>query len=417
MILRHLLAVLSGLILFLVPLSTSAANQERHGSIEPQLNELFGSGSNSTTTTGKHTNNWAVLVCSSRYWFNYRHMANTLAMYRTLKRLGLPDSNIILMLSDDVACNARNAFPATVYANAGRQMDLYGEGIEVDYRGYEVTVESFLRLLTGRHEDTVPRSKRLLSDASSNVFIYMTGHGGNEFLKFQDNEEVSAYDVADAVEQMWEKRRYNKLLFTIDTCQANTMYSKFYSPEMIATGSSELGENSYSHHSDRDIGVAVIDGFTHFILQYLETLDKSALATLRDFFNTYDPVRILSHPGISTALSSVPPEDILVTDFFGAVASVEVLPSSAELPALAAGPQASAWRPSLKRRRGIAASSPGREAQSVFERSDSRHASGREKGRAWVKPLERGQGAAWAQGVLTALAGATVYVTYLALSR
>jgi len=35
----------------------------------------------------------------------------------------------------------------------------------------------------------------------------MTGHGGNEFLKFQDNEEVSAFDIADAIEQMWEKRR------------------------------------------------------------------------------------------------------------------------------------------------------------------------------------------------------------------
>lgn len=32
----------------------------------------------------------------------------------------------------------------------------------------------------------------------------------------------------------------------IDTCQANTMYSKFYSPNILATGSSELGESSYS---------------------------------------------------------------------------------------------------------------------------------------------------------------------------
>ena len=32
----------------------------------------------------------------------------------------------------------------------------------------------------------------------------------------------------------------------IDTCQANTMYTKFYSPNILATGSSELGENSYS---------------------------------------------------------------------------------------------------------------------------------------------------------------------------
>ena len=32
----------------------------------------------------------------------------------------------------------------------------------------------------------------------------------------------------------------------IDTCQANTMYSKIYSPNILATGSSELGENSLS---------------------------------------------------------------------------------------------------------------------------------------------------------------------------
>lgn len=46
-----------------------------------------------------------------------------------------------------------------------------------------------------------------MSDAKSNVFVYMTGHGGDEFLKFQDNEEISAFDVADAVEQMHEKKR------------------------------------------------------------------------------------------------------------------------------------------------------------------------------------------------------------------
>jgi len=53
------------------------------------------------------------------------------------------------MLADDVACNPRNRFQATVYNNAERKLDLYGDNIEVDYRGYEVTVENFIRLLTG----------------------------------------------------------------------------------------------------------------------------------------------------------------------------------------------------------------------------------------------------------------------------
>ena len=155
----------------------------------------------------EHTNNWAVLVCTSRFWFNYRHLANVLSIYRTVKRLGIPDSQIIMMLPDDMACNPRNAFPGTVYSNSGRVVDLYGDNIEVDYRGYEVTVESFIRLLTDRVGDAMPRSKRLLTDERSNILVYMTGHGGNEFLKFQDAEEIGAVDLANAFGQMWEKQR------------------------------------------------------------------------------------------------------------------------------------------------------------------------------------------------------------------
>jgi phosphatidylinositol glycan class K len=157
--------------------------------------------------TAQHTSNWAVLVSTSRFWFNYRHLANVLSLYRTVKRLGIPDSQIILMLPDDMACNPRNAFPGTVYNNADRALDLYGDNIEVDYRGYEVTVENFIRLMTDRVGEDMPRSKRLLTDDRSNILVYMTGHGGNEFLKFQDAEEISAFDLADAFAQMWEKKR------------------------------------------------------------------------------------------------------------------------------------------------------------------------------------------------------------------
>jgi len=264
-------------------------------------------------------------VCSSRYWFNYRHMANALGMYRTVKRLGIPDSNIILMLADDAACNSRNKFAGSVYANKGRGLDLYGENIEVDYRGYEVTVENFIRVLTGRVAESVPRSKRLLTDDRSNVFLYMTGHGGNEFLKFQDNEEISAFDLADAIEQMWQKKRYNEIFFMIDTCQANTMYSKLYSPNILATGSSEVSENSYSHENDEDIGVAVIDSFTHHVLQYLEGVNKTTRATMDDLFYTYSYERIKSTAGVRTDLFHRQLNETLLTDFFGGVAQVEAV--------------------------------------------------------------------------------------------
>jgi GPI-anchor transamidase subunit K len=136
----------------------------------------------------------------------------------------MPDSRIILMLADDMACNPRNVDPGSVYADDVQRLDLYGDSIEVDYRGYEVNVESFIRVLTGRHKAGTPPSKRLQTSAGSNVLIYMTGHGGDEFLKFQDSEEISSRDIADSIAQMWEKRRYNEILFMVDTCQAGTLF-------------------------------------------------------------------------------------------------------------------------------------------------------------------------------------------------
>lgn len=61
----------------------------------------------SAAKPSQHTSNWAVLVDTSRFWLNYRHESNVLSFYRTLKRLGIPDSNIILMVADDQACNPR----------------------------------------------------------------------------------------------------------------------------------------------------------------------------------------------------------------------------------------------------------------------------------------------------------------------
>ncbi|KAL5579894.1 hypothetical protein UlMin_012336 [Ulmus minor] len=167
----------------------------------------------SSSETTMHTNNWAVLVCTSRFWFNYRHMANTLSLYRTVKLLGIPDERIILMLADDMACNARNKYPAQVFNNENHKLNLYGDNVEVDYRGYEVMVENFLRVLTGHHETVVPRYKCLLSDEGSHI-----------------------------------QRGLQKVLIVEDMC-SRTMFIE-QSHGVLVIGSSKKGENSYSHHLD-----------------------------------------------------------------------------------------------------------------------------------------------------------------------
>lgn len=192
-----------------------------------------------------------------------------------------------------------------IFNNAYEPNNLYLPDIQVDYRGYEVTAESFVRLLTDRLEANVPRNKRLLSDQQSNVLLYLTGHGGDGFLKFQDSEELTEVDLADAIETMSEQRRlalaiwlqhcmysrYNELLVIADTCRSASMYRSIVAPNVLATSSSLVDEDSLSHHVDRSIGVYVIDRYGFYAHKFLETkvTSRESNATMDQFLHSCPP--------------------------------------------------------------------------------------------------------------------------------
>ena len=113
--------------------------------------EYFSRGSS------KHSSNWAIIASTSIFWYNYRHTANALAVYRAVKEMGLDDDHIILMLADDHACNARNVFQGQVFSEPDHTYDLYGSDVLVDYRGRDATEQNLLRLLIGRHVDGTHR--------------------------------------------------------------------------------------------------------------------------------------------------------------------------------------------------------------------------------------------------------------------
>eukprot|EP00050_Salpingoeca_kvevrii_P000402 m.147646 g.147646 ORF g.147646 m.147646 type:complete len:263 (+) comp10105_c0_seq2:64-852(+) len=198
-----------------------------------------------TAADATHIDNWAVIVGTSRHWHNYRHAADALAIYHTVRRLQIPDSRIILMLADDYACNARNPFAGHIYHESKHQLDLY-ESVEVDYRGPEVTSTNLLRVLTGRHHPNTPMSKRLQSTRSSNVLVFLAGHGADNFLKFQDTEEITSEQLGDAFSQMYAQQRYNEVLLMIDTCHAETLLDRLAVPGVIGVTSSNRYEDSVS---------------------------------------------------------------------------------------------------------------------------------------------------------------------------
>jgi legumain len=49
---------------------------------------------------------WAVLVAGSNGWWNYRHQADICHAYHVLRGHGIPASQIITMMYDDIAHNS-----------------------------------------------------------------------------------------------------------------------------------------------------------------------------------------------------------------------------------------------------------------------------------------------------------------------
>lgn len=50
--------------------------------------------------------NWAVLVAGSNGYDNYRHQSDVCHSYQILHKNGIPDSNIVVMMYDDIAQNS-----------------------------------------------------------------------------------------------------------------------------------------------------------------------------------------------------------------------------------------------------------------------------------------------------------------------
>lgn len=212
---------------------------------------------------------WVVIVNSSRYWFNYRHAANAIAVYDLVKTLGAREERIIFMNALDIGNDHRNPDPGMTHFAGSKLQSLDLDTLTIDYVGEEASAQSFLGILTGRSPGWATMKKPLATNANSSVLIYMAGHGGDEFFKFHDSEELTAQDLGDAFHEMYIKGRYKDILFILDTCQASTMANYITAPNIITLASSAKGENSYAYPTHDSLGVSIIDRFTHSMVEFI----------------------------------------------------------------------------------------------------------------------------------------------------
>lgn len=222
------------------------------------------------------------------------------------------------MLADCSGCDPRNPYPGKVVA-AHATRNLYPPSTEVDYRGRDVSVQSILQVLTGHHPPGTPASRRMDSTRNSTVLLYLTGHGGDGFLKLHDQSELLSTDVAAAVKNMHASGRYKELLLVLDTCQAATLYGELQEvPGWAGIASSKLGQSSYALRSDPGVGAHLVDEFSHYLSNYLDGLPvEGAGSSLTSMLRYLRAQRMSSEIAVESSKLGRSLDDVSVMEYFG----------------------------------------------------------------------------------------------------
>merc|ERR1711865_615478 len=173
-----------------------------------------------------YADNYTVIVVGSKGYANYRHHADGCHAYQIMKQNGIPESNIILMMQDDVANAEENPYPGKLFNKptaAGEPgVDVY-KGCKPTYTGEVVTAKLFLDVLQGKSSDTAHTV--LKSTAKDSVFVNFADHGGVGIVEMPNGPMLKNTELVAALTAMHASNMYKKLVFYMEACESGSMFA------------------------------------------------------------------------------------------------------------------------------------------------------------------------------------------------
>ncbi|XP_049863688.1 legumain-like [Schistocerca gregaria] len=166
---------------------------------------------------------WALLAAGSNGYDNYRHQADVCHAFQILRKNGIPEENIIVMMYDDVANSSENPWKG-VLINEPNGTNVY-EGVKKDYTGDDVTPENFLKVLTGDAEGMkgIGTGRVIQSGPNDHIFVNFADHGSVGFLVFP-NGELYAQDLEKAFLKLVDNKKFSKMVVYIEACESGSMF-------------------------------------------------------------------------------------------------------------------------------------------------------------------------------------------------
>lgn len=234
--------------------------------------------------------NWAVIISGSNTYSNYRHQADICHAYHLLTgKGGFPASNVITMMSDDIAQHPSNPFKGNLINRPGGE-NVY-PGVVIDYSGSDVNAANFLAVLNG-----TAAGKSLQTGPDDNVFVYYADHGGVGLLGMPSGPYLYADELVNTLTGMAANKRFNKLVFYLEACESGSMFQDLPTGlNIFATTAATASESSYAYYYDSARGTYLGDEYSIRWMEDSDAEDES-VETLDQQFNKVKSLVKNSHP-------------------------------------------------------------------------------------------------------------------------
>lgn len=226
----------------------------------------------------------ALIVATSKGWNNYRHQADALDFYQTLKRYGYKEEEIILIVEDDLANNPLNPYPGVIQSMYDGP-NLY-ENLHIDYKLSDLTPEDFKNILLGKSSEKLPTV--LESGIHDNILLFISGHGIDNILMWgDDNSTMNGNYVRGIFQEMHNLQRYRNILCVMETCYSGSVAKKCEGiPGILFMTAANEYESSKAIYFDNNRNTYLSNSFT---TSFIRAIDDDDNMSIRDFYyETYN---------------------------------------------------------------------------------------------------------------------------------
>jgi len=202
-----------------------------------------------------------------------------------------------VFMYDDIAYADENPTKGIVI-NKPNGTDVY-HGVPKDYTGDDVNVPNFLAVLKGEKPTCTGNcsGKVLNSGPNDHVFINLVDHGADSLFAFP-NDILSSDQLQTALNNLHDKKKYEKLVFYLESCESGSMFKDVLKPNIniYATTASDFDESSYGCYCDDDPDRDTCLGDLYSV-NWMEDSDKENIETetLKQQFDIVVQLTNMSH--------------------------------------------------------------------------------------------------------------------------